>query len=465
MAENDDYVKELSDALKARGDWLEKTELPKLKDELRLYHTGFTSLYNIYVKKGLINIDPYKQEAKIGELEVPKSSTFTEAEKLDQLTQRLANYDNQLDFLVNFYQYSTEFLTLDRIKRIVGLVRYIDWVHFSLDSQSPMTQAAAEMTNQVKIGSDALTMSVITESLSNLAKTCAPIMAHLKALSDYLSEAYKLDLREATTGMSQTEMANINVLRKKMSQAKPGVPFYGDLLEEVMKEDYSKDGPSLRAEVLKKLQIADNKPKAAKAEVSFKNILIDGISSLGSTASSFSDILVKIDENQAVLENRKKGFFEKLVNLIRQMMNKEPDPVVYDLEYMDPVKAVSVKERVFFNTFRSDLERKIRTLTPMATRTPSTTAKLEAMPEEQLVGFLERNVRELQSLHKVLSAMDEFFKAEVDKEDRDRIKGIKPELSTIKNSVLKANAKRHEYNAQKEEEEQLRRLGVKPSES
>ena len=465
MADNDNYIQALTEALRARADWLEKTELPKLKEELRMYHTGYTSLYHIYVKKGLINMDPYKQEAKIGELEVPKTTGFSEADKLDQLTQRLANFDNQLDFLVNFYQYSTEFLSLDRIKRIVGLVKYIDWVHFSLDSQSPMTQAVAELTNQIKIGSDALTMSVISESLSNLAKTFTPVMAHLKALSDYQRETFKLEFRDITAGMSQTEVANITTLRKKYAQVKPGAPFYSDLVEEVIKEDYSKEGPNLRSEVLKKLQIADNKPKAQKAEISFKSILIDGISVLGSMASSLSDILVKLDENQSILENRKKGFFEKLMTMIQQMLNKEQDPIVYDIEYMDPVKAIPVKEKIYFHTFRGDLERKVRNLSPMASRNPSTIAKLEAMPEEQLLGFLDRNVRELQSLHKVLTALDEFFKVEVDKADRDRVKGIKPELGTVKNAVLKANAKRHEYNSQKEEEEQLRRLGVKPSES
>jgi len=83
MVENNDYIKTLAEALKARAEWLEKTELPKLKDELRAYHTGFASLYNLYLKKGLIHEDPYKHEAKIGELEVPSSATFSEADKLD----------------------------------------------------------------------------------------------------------------------------------------------------------------------------------------------------------------------------------------------------------------------------------------------------------------------------------------------------------------------------------------------
>ena len=461
MAEEGDYLKTLDEALKERADWLEKSELPKLKDELRMYHTGFASLYNLYLKKGLIHEDPYKQEAKIAEIEVPSATAFSDAERMEQLTQRLANYDNQLDFLVNFYPFNADYLNLDRIKRILGLVRYIDWVNLSPDSQNPMTKAVAEMTNQIKLGTEPLTMSVISESLVHLSKSFTPIMGYLKALTDYRRELYKLELRDVTGGMSKSDAANSNQIKKAFLQAKSGTPFYPDLAEEVIKEDTSPEGPTLRDDVLKKLKVADNKPKAAKVQISFKSILIEGIQTLGGTAQTFTDIAGKLDENETILESKKKGFLQKLKKLLQQMLNKEPDPVIFNVEYMDPVKAVNVRERVNFSTFRGDLDRKIRTLAPMASR-GSAASKLEAMQEEQLIGFLERNVREVQSMHKTLTALDEFFKAEVDKEDRDKIKGIKPELGTIKNAILRANSKRHEYSAQKEEEEQLKRLGVGP---
>ena len=461
MAEKDEYQKTLTEALNARVEWLDRSELPKLKEALRSYHTGFASLYNIYLKKGLIHEDPYKHEAKIGELEVPNANPFSEVDKLDQLSQRLANFDNQLDFLVNFYQFGAEFLDLGRIKRILGLVKYIDWVSLSPDSQNPVTKAVAEMTNQIKIGSDPLTMSVISESLSNLNKSYNPIMGNLRLLTDYQREAYKLDLRDITVEMPQTEAANLAQIRKKFTQLKPGLPFYPDLAEEVIREDYTDEGPALREKVLKKLQVAESKPKSAKVQVPFKNILIEGIQTLGNTAGTFLDVSTKLDVNEALIENKKKTFMQKLKKLMQQAFNREPDPIIYDVEYMDPVKNITVKEKVNFSVFRGDLDRKIRTLTPMAARSTAS-AKLEAMQEEQLVGFLERNLREVQSLHKTLTALDEFFKAEVDREDREKIKGIKPELSTIKNAILRANSRRHEYSAQKEEEEQLRRLGVKP---
>ena len=461
MAENSEYIKALTDALNAKAEWLEKTDLPKLKEEFRLYHTGFASLYNLYLKKGLIHEDPYKAEAKIGELEVPNSAPFSEAERMDQLTRRLANYDNQLDFLVNFYQFSPDFLTLDRIKRIAGLVKYIDWQHLTPDSHSAVTRAVSEMTNQIKVGTEPLTMSVISESLLHLNKCYTPIMGYLKNLTDYQRESYKLDLRDVLGVMPQSDIANITAIKKKFAQTKPGQPFYPDLVDEVIKEDYSKDGPALREDVLKKLAVAENKPKKEKAPVSFKVILVEGIQGLGGTATTLTDIAGKLDENQLLLERKKKTLAQMIKKVMQQIFNREPDATIYNVEYMDPVKAVRVQERVNYEAFRGDIDRKIKTLMPMSSR-GNVGSKLEAIEEDQLVNFLERNVRDLQSMHKTLSALDEFFKAEVNKEDRDKVKGIKPELATIKNAIVRANSKRHEYSAQKEEEEQLRRLGVKP---
>ncbi|MDR0312771.1 MAG: hypothetical protein LBI14_04170 [Treponema sp.] len=463
MADTNDYKKTLSDALTARADWLEKSELPKLKDALRTFQMGFASLYNLYLKKGLVIEDPYKQEVKIGELEVPESGPFTEAKRLDQLSLRLSNYDTQMDFLVNFYQFSADFLTLDRLKRIVNLVKYIDWVNLTPDSQSVNTKAAAEITTQVKLGTDPMTMNVITESLSNLNKQFPIIMGHLKTLVDYRRELYKLELRESVTSQMATgEASQLPQIKKKFAQANPGKSFYPDLAEEIIKEDFTSEGPALREKILASLQVAEVKAKVVKQQVPFKTILLEGIQCVGSTAQTFIDVSTKLEENRAVLESEKKGFWIALKKIFRQMLNKEPEAVIYELDYIDPIKGVPIQEKLNVNNFQNDLTRKIKILTSMSSKGTGM-AKLETMQDEQLISFLEKNIRDLQSYHKTLTALDEFFKAEVEKEHRDKIKGIKPELGTIKNAILRANSRRHEYSAQKEEEEQLKRLGVNPS--
>jgi hypothetical protein len=455
---NDEYQNALAEALSARQDWLEKTELVKLKEEFRIFHAAYLRLYNLFLKKGLIHEDPYKQEAKIGEIEIPATESFTEMERVEQLSIRLANYDNQLDFLVNFYQFSVDFLTLDRIKKILALVKYIDWSHLSTDSSSANTRAVTEVMNQLKLGGDPLALSAINENLGEFNRAIPVIFTILKEISDFHRENYKLALREKViAGISLEQPAAVVQIKKKFISVMPGKPFYPDLAEELIKEDASKEGPALREKVLKSLQIPNSKPKVDKPQASFKAILVEGLLIVSSVAVTFTEIIPKLDENETLLENRRKSLWEKIRQIIKQMLNKEQEPIIYEVEYIDSIKGVMVKEKVNFTYFRGDIEQKAKYLAGI---NRSGTAKLEALPDDRLIALLEKGIRDVQSLHKTLSALDDFFKLTVDKEDRDKVRGIKPELATMKNAIIKANQRRHEYSARKEEEEQFKRLGI-----
>jgi len=455
------YIENLQQVLLKRKDWLERVELLKLKEELRVFQSSFASLYNIYLKKKSIDEDPYKQESKISELEVPDITPFQEAKRIEQLSIRLSNFDSQLDFLVNFYQLGVDFLNLDRIKRIVGLIRYVDWVSFSPDSQSPMTKAVSEMTMHSKIGVDTITISIISECLTKLNRTTTSAMNTLKELNIYYRENYKLTVRQnITQAMSQNETTLDNI-RKKMPSAMPGSPFYKELIEEIIKEDYSSSSVDLRDSILNTLMVKEDKPKAAKAAVNYKQILLDGIQVIGGASNSLIEISGKLYDNQTVMESRKKTFFETIKELIRQITNAEKEEVIYNVDKMDDTKGIPVKEKVYFHQFMDDMEKKTKILTSFV-RGPAYT-KLSAMNEDQIISYLERNIREVQAFHRTLSALDDFFKTNVVIEDREKIKGIKPELSALKNTIVKSNQLRHEYSAQKEAEEQMKRLGVNPA--
>jgi hypothetical protein len=462
MADNatPNYIDMLSQALLARRDWLERSELTKLKEELRIFQISYSVLYNMFLKKKLINEDPYKQESKISDLEIPDTGPFNEAKKREQISLRLASYDSQMDFLVNFYQFGVDFLNVERIRRIVGLVRYIDWMNLTPDSQSNNTKYVAEIVNNAKSGGDALTLSIIGESLTKLPKCTTAIMGILRDLSIYHKETYKLNARKAISGM-QAQEANAANIKRKMNSAMPGTVFYQEYIDELIKEDYSKDGPAMREAVLKALMITEEKPKAAKPKADYKGILLSGIIAIGNAAAVLNEILQKIDENEGVLADQKKGFWEKLRQLIRTMMHAEPEEVFYDLLFVDQSTGVQKKETTNLHQFRGDLERKTRILTGMNAQGP-VMAKLKAMNEEQVTSYLERTIRDVQNYHRILTALDDYFKTNITQNERSRIKGIKPELAAVKNCIVKANQLRAEYTAAKEEEEQMKRLGINP---
>jgi hypothetical protein len=238
-------------------------------------------------------------------------------------------------------------------------------------------------------------------------------------------------------------------------------PFYPELVEEILKEDYSGEGGALREDLLKRLAVAEEKRQEEKNEVSFKTILMAGRRSLGMLSFTLDDAQRKLDENSAVMESAKNGFWDKVRRLLRAMMHRDPEDVFYEVEYTDVVTGVSKPEKLNYTSFRAEVTRKSRFLSSISSKTTNTAKRLEAATEDQVLSVLSKNIEELQSIHKSMSALDIYFKSETPRLDRERMRGIKPELSAVKNGIVKANQKRHEYIAQKEEVEQMKRLGIR----
>ncbi|MDR1030833.1 MAG: hypothetical protein LBL76_08170 [Treponema sp.] len=453
----EDYQKALSEALQARQEVIEKSVMLTLKEELRAFYTAYGSLYAMLLTKGMVKEDPYKQDVQLGEIKVPATEAFSDAEKNEQLTIRLSHYDTQLDMLVNFYQFNVTYFTLDRIKRVLGLIKYIDWLNLTEESSSPITRAVAELTNQLRKGIDALGVGGIIGLIQRLSKLSRSILGYLEELSNFNREMYKLEVRKAVSKrIPAGKTPSVGDIKKQIAAAMPGKPVYTKLIEELVKEDYSSQGTELRENILKSLKIVKNKKGTSVQEVSLKHFLIEGIQTLGGIAPLLLEVGVKLDANETVLANRKLSFWDKFKRLWAQITNKEPEPVIYEVELQHSGNS-SVKVLVDFNQFRNRIDKKAKQFNAAAN---TSIFKLNALPDEQLLKFLEQGIRDMQTCYKTLNALDDYFKKVVDQTERDQIKGIKPELSTLKNAYIKANQRFSDYTIQKEEAEQLKKLGI-----
>ncbi|MDR2865516.1 MAG: hypothetical protein LBV68_07910 [Spirochaetaceae bacterium] len=460
MIELNDYLKKLKEALGARQDWLERSDMPKLKEDFRAFHTALAVIYNFFVKKGYIADDPYRNDAKTGDLKVPEAGVVNEANKRDQIGQWMSSLIKEIDFLTNFYQFSVENFSQGKIKIMMGLIKYINWTRLSSDTDTPVTQAVSGIiTTARRSGSDPVALTMLGDAVSKLEITTESIANHLKLISDFNREQYKYDLRiNVTSAIPQNEL-QIATIKKRFASVCPKEPFYPELAEELIREDISEKGAALREAVLKKLAASGEKQKVAKQEVDYKAIVIDALNAIGGAAVTLIEISIKLSANYELMNNKKNGVWDKLCKLIQQMTNHEADPVFYDISYQDPNKGTTVRERLNYSTFSAVIEKKSKILNALAAR-GSAAAKLEAMDESQLVDILQRNTKDMLAIHKTLSALDSFFKTNVGHADRGKVRGIKPELGALKNAISRANQKMQEYQSLKEEAEQFKKLGI-----
>ena len=77
---------------------------------------------------------------------------------------------------------------------------------------------------------------------------------------------------------------------------------------------------------------------------------------------------------------------------------------------------------------------------------------------------MNKQISECQQFFSLITALDEHFKKYVDIMNRNKIKGLKIDLTSLRNAIIAVNKKRGDYISNKEEIEQMKKLGIQDDE-
>jgi hypothetical protein len=428
-------------ALEKRLEWLSLTRMPELKAQFSEFRAIFSTLYAALLQKKAIAKDPYKTETPVSDLKMPETSPFFEPKKWEAFSLRLATYDNQLEYVTAFCDFSANTLKPDKIKVLQAIIWFIEWKNLSLTSPSPNTQAMAEIFLALRDKAINKTMRTNLEACFNaLYNGASRIDEILNEVNDYQREAYKGEIRSSITADADG-VVTLDYINTRFPAAFSGKIFYTGLVQELLDEDYSPNAQIIREGVLAKLAVPEHELPVIGESQSFKSTLIEGLQLLGSTGDTFHKIIAKIGHNHEVYRHRKKSFGELISAFFAMLFKKRQAADFYECEIANAVD--SRVEIVDHYLFVEELNRKVKELRVIAGGSGHT-AKLERMDESELLDHLGRNIRDLQKYHRLLLALDGIFKTKGNAEPRNHIKGIRPELSTIKSVLSKAIVK-HEY--------------------
>ena len=467
MEENVSFLSTLENALNSKAEEYAKTILPKLKDNFRLFLTSFQGIYQVLERKALIQKDPYKDEKKISEVQCPETGVVAESEKIEMVSIRMSDFDSQLDFLNNYYQFSIDFLTIERIKKLISLTNFIHWTELSESSTNFNTRILTELISKIKQGNDSLSMQLLQDSSKHMGVCSKEIKESLTKVSELLKEKYKLTLRQnlfskmhlkGDAVISKIDAA-VQAVRKKIVAEFGDIPFYPDLVKEIFNEDFSAQAKQLKETLLKRYEVKEGK-SAKKELVSYKGILLEAIRLLSGAALHLEQILNKMQENILILEQKKLTVGDKFGIWLNKVFGKKKDPTVYEIEFLDPGTGTSRTLRLDMQTFSEKVRKKVHLLSTLSNKMSIAYGKLEKADEEKIFEFLNKNINEVNEFLRLFPGIDVFFKTEVIREQRSRIRGIKLEITAVKNCVIKSNQKKHEYVSRKEEVDQMKRLGI-----
>jgi hypothetical protein len=463
------FQERLAQALPVKGRYLETACLPLLKDRFRLFQTLFQNLYNILLRKSLVQEDPYQYDRKISEVTVPSRDAFPESEKLERLSQRLSELHSQLDFLNNYYQFSLEFLSLDRLKRIIGLAQFIEWANLATTSADANTAVLAEALGRVKMGTDKISSSIIVDSVTQLAETSRLMLVQLREVLACQREAYKLELRRnlfprlgpalEKAARASPEEAALKVQRA-WRQLQAGQPFYRELAREALAEDYSEEAAGLQAAALERLALPAEKPAIAAPPVDTRALLLEAVRLLIPVEALLREVLEKLTANRELLDRRRRGFGAWLLALFSSPRRTGDAKALLEIRLFDSATGSTRSQRVNFAEFSGEVRRKAAVFAGLASATSNASARLRAASEKELYGFLTKNLGELQMIYRTLEGLDAYFKGAASRELREQVRGIKIELAAFKNCLIRANKRRYEHASRLEEQKQRRELGL-----
>lgn len=468
MAENLDFTTQLKEAVKVKGEWFNSQQLPKMLEHYRLLHTCVKNLYETLVKKSLITPDPYKLESKISDISCPEDSPFIESERSLVIGSRFSNYESMLDFVCTYVKFSTESINIQRIKKLMDLNNAFQWSNMTLNNSKTNSRGLATLIQEARRNAPQMTLSLLNDSISKSSQAIADITAILKEVMTYQREAYKLQIRMDVIGHPKfdksktqgTQAEEIAEIKKNFAGVMGKTPFYSELITEIAAEDLAPNRQSLQQNTLKSLEIVQTVTTKKVVKVDYTQTLYDALLTLSGLTEVYSTVAEKLQDNVNVLEGSKNTFWEKVKKAFRIAFNIKEPPIVYTFVITDPKKGTKSNRQVDIHTFIASIVRKSAMYAPLMNKNGAEFNKIKSNPPEKILEFLNKNLSENQEILTLLDAGDEFFKVSVPAQDRSKIKGLKMDLITIKNVIVKAVQKRSEYCNFMEEQEQMKKLGI-----
>ncbi len=467
MDEQAEFTQKLQELLSQKQEWYNSVELPRLLEQYRLLYTCVRNLYELLTQKSIISQDPYRLDRKISDIICPETTGFNEAEKNMIIGTRFSEYDTMLDFVCTYTRFSVDNINLAKIKKLQDLGNCFLWEEMTTNSARPNTRGLATLIAEAKTNSAQMVVSMMNDHVSKCAQASGVISGILVQLAQFQRELYKGTLRndllehpnfnkEKAYASAEAELAEIKRIYPSVMGKKP---FYTELINEIVAEDTASNKEKLRADVLAKLQIKETTKKETKKTVDSKQTLLASLNVLGALAPTYETIYNKVAGNFELMKVTPKSFFSKLAELFKKAFNIKPKETEVLIAISDPITKVKTNKKVKANELLDDIAKKQRIYAIIACRGPEY-QKIEAATPDAILSFINKQISLNQNLYNTFNALDEYFKSAVPAAQRPKVKGLKIELDSMRNTIINANKKRGEYQSIVEEAEQLKKLGI-----
>lgn len=444
---------------------IETKELKELRKNFEALLSGFQTFRKRLIEKAIITENPYKYETSITKLGTPPETAFTETNKTEEMSNRLYLYEAYLDYVFNYFPFTSDSLDFKNINELRHLVTYFDFIKLSTNSANINTRILAEYLSVLLRSSNTVLSELNNQILSILKNSSEKILAILQEIEFVQKERYKTFIKKIINKNHSSELDKLQLRKNEIIKETKSVlqnlnepiidAYISEAFDEIVNfkpDDFDK--------LLKKLK-AENTEQKKKKEINYRIILNDAVNGLAGANFSLETVIEILKYNHAILLTINNGFLSKLVESIKQFFSRKSGEHVYELEFLDPLTSKRKIEPINYDAFINELETILKKLLALSDSKSTLARKVKASSDEQVLSFLVRLIEAMQVELRKIQAFDAFFLKEFEKNNiKHKFKSAISAQNILKETIIKANQRRYEYIATKEEEEQLKKLGI-----
>ncbi len=446
--------------------WFNSSVLPKVQEEYRNHLIFVKNLTSALQRRSLITPDPYKNDKKITDITPIDEKPFNENERSQQLGIRLGQYENMVDFICTYVKFTVEQLPTARIKKLIDFNNSFSWGALSPESSRQNTKSLGSALVELKTTqSGGMAMSMLFDSISKTSKDMDDISRQLKAVGAFQKERYKGEIRKTiiiklSPDVRASKTALTEEIKKQIPTAMPRRPFVADIVEELVKEETAPNKDELCQKLLQHLKVQDSQEVTEAKGPDTHAVIMSAVSTIASMCDQYNVLLGKIIANHDILASEDKGLKHKLMRLIRKLFGMDEPSTEYEVSITKKGSDTKTTEVINYNSFVESLTKRVKFYTSLNAANNPNFQKMNSQNNEFIFNFVNKQVTENGRLQVLLAALDEYFKQHTTGMNRTKVKGIKMELTTLKNTLVKANQLRSEYATYVEEAEQMKKLGL-----
>jgi hypothetical protein len=334
----------------------------------------------------------------------------------------------------------------------------------------------AQFVNSIRMGTDRVTAVVVKDAVNQLAHSQRELAVLVSEFAGYQRERWKADLRGKALSKVPLERSKpeakreetLRALRRAVAEGMPGSPFYPELAGEILDEELAPQAEELRARLLESLARTEEAvPAAAPMRAPpqpDRGALLDSVRLLARCEAEMQSALATLTVNAQRLEGPThglSGFFHRLLAALAGHLEKER---TVEVEYVE--QDGTRHETVALAPFIESVKRKVQLMGSLGDETSQAFSRLAAAPDEQLLEFVERQLADLMLMHRRMGGVNARLQAAIpagrSADRRGEARGIRLELAAVKNFLVKANLRLHEYTTCLEELQQYQRFGAGP---